>query len=271
LIPLKTDNMRKLKLNYYDPVLLYQGFGIENVLPSSQQTFQYTFEKNRGHVKAIDIINPYPEDPTLDNPFTFTCLINGQVILKDMNWANFAYYKTSGRDNEELVRVVVNERGLAELRVDNTLVGTPAQARLELAAYYTNEQHDEFLRAFRWRNGLGLKQQSYRMTVPAGTAVGDIITLRDTLPINNGDIVGVSITSVNQDPLLVSNRRFNVAENGVRIIENYNGALGLPSSGRRDWIFKKLIEPASTFTFQCELDTIANFDEYYLITFYFNN
>jgi len=260
------------KEKYYSPVLLYQGFDQITVPPGQIQTFNYQFSQDRGFVKALDIIGLYPEDDLNDNPYTFNLVVNSQTLLKNMNWANFAYYKTSGLDDEELIKCRLNERGTAELRVNNILVGTPATARLQLAAYYTTPEHDAWLRTFEWGEGLGLKQQSYLLTVPAGTTTTDIPpNIQVDLSTGNGDIIGYSINSASQDPNDVVSREFNVYENGQQIIEKYNGLLGLPSNGRRDWIFKKLTSPGSTLKFECNLLSTANVDEYYYITVYFAN
>lgn len=261
------------KKKYYGPVLLYQGFGMETVPPSTRDSFNYDLAMDRGVCRGIDIINPYPEDDLNDNPFVFTTKINGKEILVDMNWSNFSYYKTSGRDDEEIVRVNVNERGTVELDINNNIsFGNPAAARLEFVAYYSTPEHSEFLKNFRWGRGLGFKQKSYLLRIPAGITPQDVRpSITGNLPRNNGDIIAVSISCASQDRNLVVNRRFSVSENGTKIIEGYNGVLALPSSGRRDWIFKKRISPASTFTFECEPTTNVIVDEFYYVTFYFDN
>ena len=261
------------KEKYYSPVLLYQGFDQESVVPGQIQTFNYQFSQDRGFVKALDIIGLYPEDDLNDNPYIFNLVVNSQTLLKNMNWSNFAYYKTSGLDDEELIKCRLNERGTAELRVNNNIApGTPATARLQFVAYYTTPEHDDWLRTFKWGEGLGLKQQSYLLTVPAGTLPTDIQpNIEVDLSTGNGDIIGYSISCASQDRNVVVLREFNVYENGQQIIEKYNGMLALPSSGRKDWIFKKLTSPGSTLKFECSLLSTANVDEYYYITVYFAN
>ena len=100
------------KSQYYEPVLLYEGF--EPVLvagPAGGTTPQtITLAKRRGVVCALDVIVPFLDGPTNDNPGTCTLFANGQEVLRDTPLSQFVYYKTSGRDEEELIQILLNER-----------------------------------------------------------------------------------------------------------------------------------------------------------------
>jgi len=254
------------------PVLLFKAYEEVSVNPGAKETFNFSIEKDRGTVNYVDFTVPYPDDPTNDQPFRFTLKAGGQELTKDDNQSNYAYYMTRGRDEEERIRILLADRQRFELFVDNTLVGLPALARIQLLTFYTTEAHQYFLKNFKWKFGLGLKKQSFLLTVTTADVPGAIPPkIVFTLPKFNNDVIALSMTSATNSAIIVGSRDFFVRENGVLIIDNYNGTFMLPNSGRRDWVFKKRISGGSAIEFICVTRTTPIANEFYFITFYFDN
>ncbi len=57
---------------YYEPVLLIQGFGLETVGPGAIDNFTYNADKGRGIVKALDLLSTLTDNTLFVSPFTFT-------------------------------------------------------------------------------------------------------------------------------------------------------------------------------------------------------
>jgi hypothetical protein len=199
--------------------------------------------------------------------------VNGIEVLTDVHLARFLLERVSLKDFEDGIRVMVNERGTLRLTLDNQGISIPANPRIQLAGFYTSDEHEKWLKsADLCPYTLGQKQQSFKLTIPDSTLAGTRTNLSFELPSQKGDVIGFSITPADTSTTtLIYDRYFDVFENGVEIIQNYVAALSVPMTARKYFQWYKLIPAASRINFVVEnaTDTVA--DEDYFITFYFGN
>jgi hypothetical protein len=267
---MKTDIFQKY------PVLLCQGYdplvtGPVVVGNFNQEVEQYVIRTDRGTVKALDVMNVGEIDASFipDNEVTVTA--GGQDLLVDMPLAQYLYNFQLGNMNDHITRVILKDAQTVNMKLLNRDFVEDAEAQLQV--FYTDKAHENFLNAFKWGNGLGLKRRSYRLSgiggnPPPGTVFD--FKLEQTIPRQNGPIIGFSIFT-DLAPNNAQLVRHDLFINGVSALENISGLNAVPECARQQYIYRVGLQPGSTFELIVrQYDTILDGASYF-VTFYFAN
>lgn len=265
------------KLFTEKPVLLCQGFlPIFGAVPGTTSGLvQFNIKTDRGKVNRIDMM-PVFDIPTAGTGLNATVNVSagGQQILKNAEIPPYSFLLQLGSMQDHLTRVNLNEAQTLNAELDNTLGFIPSFAQLQ--CFYTTPEHEEFLRNFKWKNGLGVKRQTFKLNIPAGAPPPGgfrILEISDTIPRMFGNVIGLSVCQ-NISAAESVNMFHSVEINGVTALEDVIGLNADPQCGRQQYIYRVGIQPGSTFRFLVKDfgGTIApiNFNNYFL-TFYFDN
>jgi hypothetical protein len=258
------------------PVLLCQGFDPILTTPvvvgdENTNREQYVIRTDRGTVKALDVMNTGEIDASLipDNEITVTA--GGQDLLVNMPLANYLYSFALGNMQDHLTRVILKDAQTLDVNLKNRDFVEDAEAQVQV--FYTDKKHEEFLNAFKWGNGLGLKRRSYRLAgiggnPPPGTVFD--FNLVGTIPRQNGPIIGFSIFT-DLAPNNAQVVRHDLFINGVSALENISGLNAVPECQRQQFIYRVGLQPGSSFELKVrQYDTILDGASYF-VTFYFAN
>jgi len=267
--------MKKQKIQpRRDPVLLCQGFPSFSIAPATQTTFQYTIATDRGTVRALDMNDIGTSfDEANYNLSRFTLVAGSQEVLRDEPLSRYGYRTNLSFKQWQQTDVYLNNAQTLSLNVDNTNGGgLIALAQGQVLAFYTDREHDEYRKQFKWGTGLGLKRRSFEAPIPiVAPAVNDVVArVTGNVPRRNGNIIAVSILVVCDQ---LSSLEATLSINGITAIQEVNATYFSRLNQREPWIFPVYIQPGATFDLSIvsrlgvALPTVA---EAY-VTFYFEN
>jgi len=251
------------------PVLLCQGFDPFTVPATLTDSEEYIIRTDRGTVKGVDIMNS-EIDPDLLPDHEITVNAGGQDLLVDMPLARYLYSFSLGSSKDFITRVILQDAQTVNLTLLNRDAVEDATAQLQV--FYTDRQHEAFLKNFKWGNGLGLKQRSFRLSGIGGNppSFPQEFTLSQTIPRQNGPIIGFSIFT-DFSPGVARDVRHDLFINGVSAIENIIGLNAVTECQRQQFIYRVGLEPGSTFELKVrQYATILGTGSYF-VTFYFAN
>lgn len=266
------------RFEYWDiknPPLLLQGFNRQAIntplIISDRQLFQ--LEVNRGVVTAIDYsainlaILAAPYDETVWNDAVINCSAGGQELLQSIPAEHFDYNIDLGNQKEQKVWTWINGGQVieSELKISATSNAPVPNIRVQMHAYYSTENLENWRRSFRWKNGVGLKRRTYVVDQPI---VASVLNLENVLPKNQGDIVGFSLLYLAANAFEAD---VNLSVDGIQVIKNVSGERFSRFWQRDPFTFLIPFNPGSTFNLSVnQPNTTGNVGRVF-ITWYFDN
>ena len=258
------------------PVLLCQGLKpLLTAAPGNVRNEIYTVESDRGNVKEIDLMVQEFDLSSLGAFRAFyTIQAGGQDLISGAGCSEYFYLLQLGAMREHYIKVNLKPSQTINGLVDNRLGLLPAPAQVQL--FYTTPQYEEFLKNFKWKNGLGLKRQSFELTVPPTPAPPPpggsttYTTGKLIIPRQNGPIIGVKIT-YNGDLTRTTSLFYSLKINGVTAFDNVSMLNAYPTTGRNKYFYPINIQPGSTFELSVEDFGFNATNDFLYVTFYFDN
>ena len=226
------------EVKYYDPVLLYEGFGLEQALPGANIDKTYQLTNQRGFVKKLDVNVPSAilDTATIDARQRVSIWGNGQTLVDAQPVVDFLSYKQNNNVFTENIPSALNENGSVRFLLDNSdAFSIPAAIRAELVAHYSTQDHENFLKRLKPSHSLSLKRKTFEIDKPELLA-GEQFDITGEIESGYGDAVGFSISSAIQNENIVFTDAFSVQENGIEIVKNYSAINTLAVNGRKDWV-----------------------------------
>ncbi len=273
------------KLKYYKTdklPLLMQGFELQSTslfLGILEDKKDFTLKVDRGVVNYLDVIgvNDLYIDGNLEgdwNGSLITLLAGGQQLLVDEPMERYNFSVDLGDRAEQKIPVIINGGQTINSRLflpDITSNSGSNFLQAQVLAYYTTEKHQEFLKEeAKFYSGLGLKRQSFRVRLPAGSTAP--VTLEQTIPVNQGGIVGFSVLTYSGDSM--PNVLVDVAFDDLKVNLNVWAARFSKLSQRDPFIQWIKLNPGSTLQFSIYPRpggfVISN-DCFAFLTIYFDN
>lgn len=258
------------------PVLLCQGLTpLLSAAPGGVNQRIYTVETDRGNVKEIDLMIQEFDPSVLGilNAF-YNIQAGGQDLINNANCSEYFYLLQLGAMKDIYVKTNLNPSQTIQAQVDNRIGLLPAPAQVQL--FYTTPQHEEFLKNFKWKNGYGLKRQTFQLVIPPSPAVPPpsnfYSTGKLTIPKQNGPIIGVKITYNGSLTRLGSGNLFYTLRiNGVTAFDNVSMFNAYPTCGRYKYVYPVSIQPGSTFELIVEDFGFDATTDFLNVTFFFDN
>jgi hypothetical protein len=275
---LKGTVQKKQRVNYYPLPLLVQGSAPLRVLSGAIQELIFNTETGRGDIYALNVFNSfpviYPPYPVSGTGGQLSLIAGGQNIFQDVSADSFAALPSPGNFVRAYTPVNLGASQNIRLIGDATATSAGANLVLQTLIYYTNNEHQKFVKAYKRKSNLGAKRQSFRLRVNNNTS--GVFTLPGVVPKFQGVVTGVQIQLAKGDAFDTDIRdgrlTLDFAVNGVNIIQNVNAQYFALQSMQRPQFFPVLIEPASTFLLTANLTTgVLNDDLDIFLTFYFDN
>lgn len=258
---------RTSEIDYRKPVLLLQGYAFAVAGPGAVNSNTVQVSTGRGTVKFLDVYPFFSSPQVFDEDVPVTISAGGQVLLQDINLGFYSFDTQSGKDRRHRVRIELNDAQTITSVLDNTN-GTTIQG-LAPHLYYSTPEYEFFLKnVFSLKWDLGLKRRTYRLEIPDGDTNADAFIER-VLPRNNGEIIGVSITTSSE----VDDARqilIDLSIDGIKIIENTFGLHWHRLNGRDNNLLPVGIRPGATMNFRGFGNTlVASGPVVFYVTFYF--
>lgn len=256
------------------PVLLCQGFPkLLTAAPGNVGQQVYTLESERGNVKEIDLMIQEFDPTTLGGLRAFyTLQAGGQDLLSRAGSTEYFYLLQLGAMKDHYIKTNLQPSQTLLGLVDNTLGLIPAPAQVQV--FYSTPQHEEFLKNFKWKNGLGLKRQSFELVIPPTPAPAPpsnfYSTGKLTIPRMNGPIVAVKIT-YSGDLTRTVQLFYSLKINGVTAFDNISMLNAYPTCGRYKYVYPIALQPGSTFELEVEDIGFNATTDFLYVTFFFDN
>lgn len=266
------------RFDYWDiknPPLLLQGFTRQSVttpaVTSDRQLFQ--LEVNRGVVTAIDYsainlgIIAAPMDETLWNDAVINCSAGGQDLLQAVPAEHFDYNIDLGNQKEQKIWTWLNGGQVieSELSISATSNAPIPNILVQMHAYYSTENLENWRKAFRWKNGVGLKQRTYVVDQPI---IATTLQLENVLPKNQGNIVGFSLLYLAANAWEAN---VNLYIDGLQVLQNVSGERFSRFWQRDPFVFLIPFLPGSKFNLEIPQPNITGNVGRVFLTFYFDN
>lgn len=262
---------------FYDidnPPLIMEGFTTQAVTagsPISREQFEMTV--NRGAVTGFDYMQATtsdiaaPMNEFLWNDSNVTLLAGGQELIRDALAARFTFNADIGNQQEQKIKTRVGGGQVVEstLQFPTGSLSTTANSAVTLLAYYATLKNDQWKEQFVWNGGLGLKSRSYKLTQAAAPGT---YTIADTLPKNNGEIVGFSLIYEGAD---IGSGRTTMSVDGLQMIKNVPVTRFSRFSQRDPHRMLVRLDPGSRFDLELIMDALTINAGVLTLTFYFNN
>ena len=252
------------------PVLLQQGFNPVTIAAAGAVgRNNYTVRTDRGQLKQFDFIPFFSTNAALSENNFFTFSAGGQILVKNQSLGMWAYNAQYGKNRDWKIKSLTSEAQVLQMVLDNT-AGANLQG-LQTIAEYTTPQHEEFLKKFhaRYKYGHGLKRREYQNIVTA-TGADQTAAISDRLERNNGDIIGVGVSTSNLEDD-INDCFYSLSIDGITIIENITGLKASIANGRDDYMLPILIRAGATFEFSIFATSGLANDVKFSVNFYFDN
>lgn len=238
----------------YRPVLLVQGFNVQNTQVGNFVQYSYTTPSDRGQLKYLDMIFVSDILADVNEPGNFTVSVGGQNVIETEGFNNWVLNSQLGKDALWDVRTYAAENQTINLTMDTRLSIGLFKIQ-QLIAKYTTAEHEEFLKTYQLKFTPGIKRKGYQLTRLIGTV--NTVSLEVQLPRQKGNIIGIGISNAGDILLLDQlNTLINVYIDGVKIIDKVCAGYFNIASGRDSYLNKIFILPGATMKIELEVQTI---------------
>lgn len=265
---------------YYDidgPPLLLQGFPFQGVVApgTPRSAEQYTLAVNRGAVTGLDYVAfnlatiVGGQDEQNWNAAKVTLSAGGQELIRERLLEKFAYNIDVGNQEEQRIKTRIGGGQTLDsvLTIDPATLSTIPNMSSQLIAHYSTLWLDKWREKFKWPGGLGLKSRTYTLEHTNAINQG-LLTLSDTLPKNNGPIVGFSFMYLGT---AIFEQFISLSVDGLTLVENVNATRFSRYSQRDPERFLIPLNPGSTFDFTINVINTSSNPGLGAVTFYFGN
>jgi hypothetical protein len=257
------------------PVLLCQGFpNLLTAAPGNVRQELYTLESDRGTVKEIDLMVQEYDEASLGQLRAFyTLQAGGQDLISKAASPEYIFNLQLGAMRDHYIKTNLQPSQTLNGFCDNRLGLIPSPAQVQV--FYSTPQNEEFIRNFKWKNGLGLKRETFELVIPANAPPPPPTPLiyttgKQIVPRQNGPIIGVKVT-YSGDITRTVQLFFSLKINGVTAFDNVSMLNAYPLCGRYKYVYPVAIQPGSTFELSVEDLAGAGADDYLYVTFFFDN
>lgn len=242
-----------MKINNYKPILLIQGFKVQNTTPGNFVQYSYTTPSDRGQLKFLDMLFLSDLSSTVNEPGNFTVAVGGQNVIETEGFNNWDFKSQLGKDQAWEVRTYAAENQTINLTMDTRLSSlTKLQ---QLIAKYTTAAHEDFLKSYQLKFSPGIKRKGYQLIRPLASI--DTISLEVQLPRQKGNIIGIAISNGGSVTFVDQlNTLINVFIDGVKIIDKVCAGYFNTESGRDSYLNKIFILPGATMKMEIEVQGI---------------
>lgn len=254
--------------------LLLQGFDRQSVtLPLIfEDSKSFNTEVNRGVITALDYSSVNLQlllglDEAFWNDAKITLRGGGQDLLQNVPAEMFDYMVDLGNQQEQKIWTWIEGGQTLEssLKVDAASASTALNIQTTLHAYYMTKRVHEWRQKIKWKSGLGMKRRAYNVQQAAAAGT---YTVEDTLPVNQGAIIGFSIVYLGANS---SDALLDLAIDGLKIVKNAKGERFSRMNQRDPFVFLVPLNPGSKFTFDVRQTSAAPGPGSIFLTFYFDN
>jgi len=260
-----------IKIGASKPVLIEQGFDLGILLAGDVATQKFTTAVDRGNLSHLDVaVFPGVTTDVLNDLGNFTISVGGQNVVENSSFMNYAINSQYGKTKDWPIRCNARENQTLEFRAD--LTDSVITKAWQLIASYTDKEYREWANSIVFKYNQGLKRKGYQVNAPI-SPVGQVATIRETLPKFKGGVIGFAISNAAQ----INNQSqffqtVTLKIDGMTVIETVCGGYYNIASGRDNYFKPMQIKPGATFELIIENPVQPSTEDViYDLEFYFNN